>query len=74
MRLGDFDATGGTGGHLIQQARAGGHRARTAVRDTAGPDRPGLDVRTSAAPAPDATFRTALGEPAAIGDSIFRGY
>lgn len=73
MRLGDFVATDGTGGHLVQQALAGGHRVRTAVRDTAGPDRPG-PVRTSAAPAPDATFRTALAAPAAIAHSIFRGY
>ncbi|WP_416563622.1 hypothetical protein [Nocardia testacea] len=70
MRLGDFDATGDTGGHPVQQTLAGGHRVRTVVRDTGGPDRP----RTSAAPAPDATFRTALAEPAAIGHSILRGY
>ncbi|WP_039826701.1 hypothetical protein [Nocardia testacea] len=73
MRLGDFVATSGTG-HLVQQALAGGHRVRTVVRDTAGPDRPGPDVRAGAAPTPDATFRTALAEPAAIGHSIFRGY
>ncbi|MEV3962755.1 hypothetical protein AB0M34_17935 [Nocardia sp. NPDC050193] len=49
MRLGIFDAPGGTSGHPAQQALVAGHDGRAVVRDPAGPpgvDRPGLHVHT----------------------------
>ncbi|WP_063037021.1 NAD(P)H-binding protein [Nocardia grenadensis] len=54
MRLGIFGTTGGTGGHLIQQVLVAGRDVRAIVRDPAGAEHPGLDVRTGDAKDPDA--------------------
>lgn len=68
MRITVFGATGGTGRHLVEQAREAGHEVTAVVRPTAATDRipEGVRVERAEVMAPDSLHEAVRGADAVI--------
>ncbi|MDR7274315.1 NAD(P)-dependent oxidoreductase [Catenuloplanes atrovinosus] len=67
MKITVLGATGGTGTHVLRQARAAGHDVTAVVRDPARlPDLPGLTVATATVTDPDAIGGAISGRDAVV--------